>query len=126
MRLDLRDLEKPSRGFFRSPVYQRKKGGFAGRTRFDALARRCGGLLRTTFPIGEAPEPFSGGSSYWGKSPMTMINDELARRRAQREESERRRHREFGDRDDCVLSFAQWCRVNGFSLSTGRRIKDFR
>jgi hypothetical protein len=27
------------------------------------------------------------------------------------------------DNDHCVMSFAQWCAVNDFSLATGRRIK---
>jgi hypothetical protein len=26
------------------------------------------------------------------------------------------------DNDHCVMSFAQWCAINGFSLATGRRI----
>jgi hypothetical protein len=25
--------------------------------------------------------------------------------------------------DDWVMSFAEWCRVNGFSLATGRRLR---
>jgi hypothetical protein len=25
--------------------------------------------------------------------------------------------------DDCVMTFAEWCAVNSFSIATGRRIK---
>jgi hypothetical protein len=37
--------------------------------------------------------------------------------------------RHYSDRnrlpdDDCVMSFGQWCQVNNFSESTGRRLRE--
>ena len=40
-------------------------------------------------------------------------------------EAERQRHQQERDRsvdDQRVLTIAQWCEVNGFSLDTGRRL----
>lgn len=57
---------------------------------------------------------------------MTLHEDE-AERRLRREDAERRRQiaREQAlrhDNDHAVLTFLQWCALNGFSEATGRRI----
>jgi hypothetical protein len=48
-----------------------------------------------------------------------MTLQEAERRRRQ---SERDRARHHTDDDNRVLSFAQWCALNGISKATGRRI----
>ncbi len=47
---------------------------------------------------------------------MTM--QEAERRKRQSEQD--RTRKEYGDH--CVLSFREWCALNGFSQATGRRI----
>ena len=44
----------------------------------------------------------------------TMSTREAARRQRQREESDRKSQR--------ILTFRQWCQLNGFSEATGRRL----
>ena len=50
---------------------------------------------------------------------------ELERRARQRRASFRNRWSHLPtDDDDAVLTFREWCALNGFSLRTGRRILD--
>jgi hypothetical protein len=51
------------------------------------------------------------------------MSKEKVRHDQQKETSETRLAR-FGDRDECVLTFAEWCALNSFSIATGRRIKN--
>jgi hypothetical protein len=45
---------------------------------------------------------------------MTLVEAERRRRQSERDRANPDDHR--------VLSFRQWCELNGFSMSTGRRI----
>jgi hypothetical protein len=51
-----------------------------------------------------------------------MTAREFERRANQRRQSDPARDREIGLNQFRVLSFAQWCALNGISAATGRRI----
>jgi predicted DNA-binding transcriptional regulator AlpA len=61
---------------------------------------------------------------------MTLRENEISERRRVRRkhkqpsprEAERRQRQQSEPHRDRVLSFAQWCDLNGFSKATGRRI----
>jgi hypothetical protein len=58
----------------------------------------------------------------WQDIKEETNEERIERLCAQRQDRERRRHEEFGRHDDCVLTFVQWCDLNGISKATGRRI----
>jgi hypothetical protein len=53
-----------------------------------------------------------------------LTEEELARRRAQRMQSEQQRREMFSDNPDRVMMFGEWCALNSFSGATGRPIKN--